>query len=228
MKLDTVKAGPLKEAVGQSLYRKISRRVGEDPIETEIGRGVQGVAYELSDGSVLKVTSDVSELRAATVMMGIDHPNVVKIQDAFVVKAGKKAVGVIVRDFVRKVLDKALWADAMNSAIRNSIDSASDVYDSWRFREQKDPLFSIKKANGYLLDLLRYEVRHYPELQQVVSGIEALFAAGIYSIDYEPTNIGVDEDLHGQDQLVIFDVGNGEVEREVQVAVKANPPIEVL
>ena len=201
----------LKKALGgytgATLYRKIVDRVGKEP-GAELGHGMKGVVYDLGDGRVLKLTADASEIEAMTLMMKSDHPNLVRVYDVFVVCRGQSGIGVVVREWVGRALEKIEDFDRMNSRIRDAVDRAEESYEEAIGSTKAQAVhYAMEDLLAYLegvgdgsAETLKIEhgIRH---------GISALMGMGIYGIDFDPRNIAIDD----SGNPVIFDVGVVEI-----------------
>lgn len=192
---------------GSAIYKQIVKRVGKEP-GLELGHGMKGVVYDLGDGRVLKLTADASEIEAMTLMMKSDHPNLVRVYDVFVACRGQSGIGVVVREWVGKALEKIEDFDRMNSRIRDAVDHAEESY------EEAIGSTKAEAAHWAMEDLLAYlenvgdgsaetlRIEH-----GIRAGIGALMGMGIYGIDFDPRNIAIDDGGNP----VIFDVGVVEI-----------------
>jgi hypothetical protein len=205
----------LGEHTGASLYKKIVDRVGKEP-GAELGHGMKGVVYDLGDGRVLKLTADASEIEAMTLMMKSDHPNLVRVYDVFVVCRGRSGVGVVVREWVGRVLENIESMDSMNSKIRMAVDDAEENY------EETIGSTKVQAVRYAMEDLLVYlenvgdgSAERLKIERGIRAGIGALMDMGVYGIDFEPRNIAVDDDGNP----VIFDVGVVEIDARRTVKV---------
>lgn len=213
IKLTLVPDGmPAREALEKSLgkfggtdiYKKIVNRVGKEP-GAELGHGMKGVVYDLGDGRVLKLTADASEIQAMTLMTKSSHPNLVRVDDVFVVCRGQSGVGVVVREWVGHLLENIEFADLMNSRIRNATDDAEEAYD--RYRNDESDVAAMQQAMEDFLAYLENAGDGSAETLKIERGIRAgvgaLMDMGIYGIDFAPRNIAIDDNGNP----VIFDVG---------------------
>jgi hypothetical protein len=194
----------LGELTGAELYKKIVERVGKEP-GLELGHGMKGVVYGLGDGRVLKITADASEIQAMTIVKSASHPNLVRVDDVFVVCRGQSGVGVVVREWVGNVLENIEEMDYVNSLIRIAVDDVDDeIRDVYR-KEYSDREASHLGMQD-LVDRLE-DVGDSDAARKIVrglrAGIQKLLNLGIYGIDFEPRNTAVDDNGNP----VIFDVG---------------------
>lgn len=206
----------LGELTGADLYWKIVKRVGWEP-GPELGHGMKGVVYGLGPGRALKITADASEIQAMTLMKDVKHPNLVRVDDVFVVCRGRSGVGVVVREYVGNVLEKIDSMDYMNSRIRNAVDDAEENFEEYvrdggyptagaLSMAMQDLLAYFDNVNNGNADALKIE-------EGIQSGITALMNEGVYGIDFDPRNIAVDD----AGNAVIFDVGVVEIGKLVSV-----------
>lgn len=194
----------LGELTGAELYKKIVERVGREP-GLELGHGMKGVVYGLGDGRALKITADASELQAMTLIKGVDHPNLVHVDDVFVVCRGQSGVGVVVREYVGNVLEKIEEMDYTNSLIRLAVDDADDDIREI-YREGHSDWQASELGMQDLVDRLE-DIGDHEAARKIVRGIRAgvkkLLSLEVYGIDFDPRNIAVDDDGNA----VIFDIG---------------------
>jgi len=187
------------------LYRRILSRVGETPGE-EIGHGGHGVVYGLPSGRVMKVTWDPVEIEAMTALKGLQHPNVVHVHDAFVVRAdGSGGVGVVVRDRPDKVLKE--FDPEISAFIEKASDVAYDAYER-ELRTTRNKAHSLRHAMAALMQHLFDEANRSGEwlLSDIGQGIADLGRVGVYGINFHGRNIGVDTS-GDRPRAVIFDFG---------------------
>jgi hypothetical protein len=191
----------LGKDVGATLYRQIVERVGKEP-GPELGHGMKGVVYDLGDGRVLKLTADASELEAMTLMKQSDHPNLVRVEDVFVVCRGQSGVGVVVREWVGNVLlgrgklrDDLVWA--LNLALDTIYEHREGRSNSEAIRDGMDDLLA------YLEDVEGGSQEEQKIVRGIRAGISELRRLGVYGIDFHDKNIAIDD----AGNAVIFDVG---------------------
>jgi serine/threonine protein kinase len=193
----------LGEHTGASLYKKIVDRVGKEP-GAELGHGMKGVVYDLGDGRVLKLTADASEIEAMTLMMKSGHPNLVRVYDVFVVCRGRSGVGVVVREWVGKSLEKIEDFDRMNSRIRDAVDHAEESYEETAGSTDTNAArYAMEDLLAYLENVGDGSAETLKIEHGIRAGIGALMDMGIYGIDFDPRNIAIDD----RGNPVIFDVG---------------------
>lgn len=203
----------LGKGAGAKIYQQIVERVGKEPGKN-LGHGMKGVVYDLGDGRVLKLTADASELEAMTLMKDSKHPNLVRVEDVFVVCRGLSGVGVVVREWVGNVLEEFEGDKRLVIALSIAVEHASRYAENY---EEGDP------AGDSLLtgmeDLLAYleDMGQDPAEEKVVKGLRSglfeLRRIGVYGIDFHPRNIAIDDG----GAPVIFDVGVVELEKPVKV-----------
>lgn len=203
---------------GTAIYKQIVKRVGKEP-DAELGHGMKGVVYDLGDGRVLKLTSDASEIEAMTLMMKSEHPNLVRVEDVFVACRGQSGVGVVVREWVGRVLENIESMDHMNSKIRLAVDDAEEIFQDV-YRNNYRASVAIRMAMEDLRDYLDGAGGSNLETLKIEKGLQAAIGAlldlGIYGIDFDPRNSAVDD----EGQPVIFDVGVATIDprRTVKIA----------
>jgi len=187
------------------LYRRIIARVGEAPGE-EIGHGGHGVVYQLPSGRAMKVTWDTVEIDAMTALKGLEHTNVVRVYDAFVVRSdGAGGVGVVVRDKPDRVLKE--FDPEISEFIEKASDAAYDAFEK-ELRITKNRPHSIRHAMAALMSHLFEEGNRVnePLLWDIAEGIAELGRIGVYGINFHGRNIGVDTQ-GDRPRAVIFDFG---------------------
>lgn len=189
---------------GTVIYKQIVDRVGKEP-GAELGHGMKGVVYDLGDGRVLKLTSDASEIEAMTALLRVDHPNLVHVEDVFVVCRGQSGVGVVVREWVGHVLENIESMDRLNSQIRNATDEAEERYDLYRpeHTDAQAMHSAMEDLLIYLEDASRGRSEAFKIEKGLQAGIRTLMELGIYGIDFAPRNVAIDDGGNP----VIFDVG---------------------
>ena len=101
-------------------------------IESNIGSGSQGTAYQLSNGNVLKVGKDKDEARAMGIIKKNPHPNVVKVERSFYFK------------------DSRDWSDPKKSVM---------IMDQYYMEEEKlDPLPDYIKHSDISKEFKQYNI----------------------------------------------------------------------
>jgi len=203
---------------GTVIYKQIVDRVGKDP-GAELGHGAKGVVYDLGDGRVLKLTSDASEIEAMTLLRKSHHPNLVRVEDVFVVCRGQSGIGVLVREWVGRVLEGIESMDLMNSRIRLAVDDAEESYGDAHNAGYTSALASRHAMEDLLghLEGAGYDSVEGMKIENGLrAGIGALMDMGIYGIDFDPRNVAIDD----EGNPVIFDVGVVQINarRTVKVA----------
>jgi hypothetical protein len=192
-----------------------------------LGEGSYGVAAELEDDLVLKVTVDAEELRASAQLKGMQVEHVARIYEAFRVgdielvhpETGQRGpVGIIIMERLRTSLPPevkamasgAVWEvkddlgptprspDKRRSYLRRSARKLKDKYDSVCQRGRHP-------ANRYACHL--------------ANAIGNLMELGIYVTDTHGGNIGLGAD----GQLKLFDLGVSSSAPDVVAPVLSNP-----
>lgn len=182
--------------------RKIQERVGEEPVR-EIGHGGHGVVYLLPSGRALKLTSDWSEMDAMGLLRGVDHPNLVRVHDIFVVGADSAGIGVIVRDMVEEPLE------AFDPGAAETLDRISEEAEAVLARELRKGIGREAALRAAMADLhikLTQETGTSPILGGVAEGIDQLGGMGLFGINFHGRNVGV-ADVRTSPRAVIFDFG---------------------
>ena len=216
----------LGKGAGTAIYKQIVNRVGLEPGQ-ELGHGMKGVVYALPDGRVLKLTADASEIKAMTLLKGLKHPNLVRIDDVFVVCRGQSGVGVVVREWVGVSLQDVKGIAGLNEEMERILSVADkSIDDEIESRGEEEPTLDRKNAMSVFLDLLQdysETLDDWPDHQGIVRGIRngvgKLYDLGIYGIDFDARNIAVDQDGNP----VIFDVGVVKMDTEPDVATIGCP-----
>jgi hypothetical protein len=190
----------LSRAIGQgegdTIYRKIVARVGEEPV-TVLGYGEQGVVYGLPSGKVLKVTSDEGELLAMNLLKGRRHPNLVQVFDVFriALRDPLMTVGVILREAVDGSIATAGIYRDLDRLLLTAVIQANQLYN---VRVKKVPprqalweamtFFSQEIETRAEEDLKPWEQELLPG---IAAAIEELHRLGIYMLDFKSTNFGL-------------------------------------
>lgn len=199
-------AQALGREAARSVYSRIVRRIGEEPV-TVLGSGDKGVVYGLPSGKVLKVTSDEGELRAMNLLRAHAQPNLVQVFDAFfvpvpgaeLVPAGtpKRGVGAIVREAVDDTVAESGGAyRKLDSLLRELTFSGNDLYNKRRRAGMHE-----RQAAWEAMIHIRERLAEEPPknlmpgdrllLPGILAAIDELINLGIYVVDFKGSNVGL-------------------------------------
>lgn len=209
--------GAFGQEDGDAITQLVALRVGREPGKY-LGSGARGAVYSLDKNLVLKVTMDGNEVFAARNLIGVQHPNLATVYDAFVVTNGGKGAGVIVRDAIDTTLDKfdrkaaaeldQIMDDAFVSASGKIERDAASIADI----DPKILASEVEAAVGTLRDRgcsLKAET-----LLDLADAFRELNYLGIIGIDFDSQNVGVVK--RPSPRVVLFDYG-----------MTKSPPVEV-
>jgi len=206
------------QIAGAAMVEKILKRVGSR-VTGVLGAGAMGVAFQLDNGRVLKLTRDRDELEAAQALMSKKHPNVVRFYDVFIARNGI-GTGIVVRGSVdqnvarlaRTMPDFLDLAKALGEATAKATNSMPLD----RMGHPSLTRKSLKEGMGVWLDYLSNVVipdvgERYMDARQVlddaIAGVEFIMARGVYGFDFHAGNIGVVMDEVGSMRGVVYDIG---------------------
>lgn len=168
-----------------------------------LGHGHHGTAYRLSNGNVLKVTDDNDEFKVMSLLRNMNHPNLVKVYDTFILYL--KA-----RDFyVYKI--KFILKDFAGQTLRDMPQFHDiDLFLNQVGSEAEQRRCSIQDAMKWQITAFRKAHRalsgdEKTVMEGILSAAEALYKAKIYTIDIHGANIGI-QDLRAG----LFDFGSGD------------------
>jgi hypothetical protein len=215
------------------MTEKVLDRVGSRPVGV-LGTGAMGIAFQLEDGRVLKLTRDHDELEAAQALMSKSHPNMVRFYDVFIARNGI-GTGVIVRGSVDMNVASLARENAaflpLAKALLTATRRASDLFYPARVPASQggwgapgstiEPLDvnrkNLKLAMGVWVDTLKNATLKddfggdSPSLahkykNDAIAGAMFLRKCGVYGFDFHAGNVGiVAED--GVTRGVIYDIG---------------------
>jgi hypothetical protein len=196
----------------ESLEKK-GIKIGDNP--QSLGHGDLGSAFKLSDNTVLKITEDATEAKAARHILGKNFKNVYHIHAVF--ELGDTKVYVIWQEF----LDGAPLEDVKEDPIMRR------VYYAYKDRGTLEREFSDEQIAEYLhmisaLDDTRRKVL-FKLLHDLRDGLKQLRSAGIKFIDYHLNNIMYRK---ADDQYVIIDLGNSDSAGLTIDTVESDKPAE--
>lgn len=207
------------QTAGVAMAEKILKRV-KSRVTGVLGAGAMGVAFQLENGRVLKLTRDHDELEAAQVLMSKRHPNVIRFYDVFIARNGL-GTGIVVRGSVdqnvaqlaRTMPDFLDLAKALNKAT----EMATAFQPGWpdQFRITRKSLHEGMKV--YLEELVSaYRSLTFPAprstatmqvLADTIAGVGFLLKCGVYGFDFHAGNIGVVASEVGERRGVVYDIG---------------------
>jgi hypothetical protein len=219
---DTVPLGaPIQEALRELVgsggvkraLQEIVLRVDVVP-GSEVGRGAHGIVYDAGGGRAVKLTRDRGEIQAMALLRGVEHKNLVRVDDVVVIYGARGGAGVIVRELVGKTLGSLDELDAaamdLSSLVDRAIEQAEDLTDADVDENELEPYQALSRAMGTLYDELgdaaddyEHGSRDRKALLGVRSAIGKLKNLGIYGVDFPPRNIAIDD----LGNAVVFDVG---------------------
>ena len=181
---------------------------------TKLGQGTFGVAYDIGDGKVLKITRDKLEAITSHTLVGKSYPSIVKIFDVFKFKDGgaKPYYGLIQEKLTKLtntekdafdvaviMLYEVLGLSSNGAPGRAFVDLKGSDWDSWK-------------------DFIREEAQeggNQDIAEDALDGLESvgmkdiaddLHAAGVKFLDYHVGNI-----MKRGSQFVIIDLGLSQV-----------------
>lgn len=153
--------------------------------EKQVGSGSRGIAYELTDGRILKITSDKSEAVASNSIKGKNLKHIVKIDDVFNFKDSEHYG--IVQEKLIKLSDQV--ASSINKALMHSnFFEAADAL-------KKNGKFSWQQVYEKMLELERERsednTKHIDFLKsfKINEMVDEVFKQGITFADYHAGNI---------------------------------------
>lgn len=202
---------------GDAIGQIVAMRVGQEPGKY-LGSGAKGAVYALGRGLVLKVTMDGNEVNAAANLIGVRHPNLSFVHDAFIVTDGQKGAGIVVRDAIDTTLDKfdqkaATELDKiMDDVLESSIEKVgADV----QRIEDIDPEILAGEIESVVENLRERGCKIDGQvLLDLADAFRELRHLGILGIDYDAKNVGVIK--KPEPRVVLFDYG-----------MTKSPPVEV-
>lgn len=209
--------GAFGDDAGDAVAEIVALRAGGEPSKM-LGRGAKGAVYTLPGGRVLKVTMDGNEISAATHLVGVRHPNLSFVHDAFVVSDGEKGAGIIIRDAVDTTLDlyNKQVAKAVDEIMDEVLASAQKRVGADADRIQDIDPEALASEMDHMIALLREDGcdAEATAVLDLADAFRALRYYGIIGIDFDAKNVGVIK--KPKPRPVIFDYG-----------MTQSPPIEV-
>jgi hypothetical protein len=174
-------------------------------IDGILGYGHHGTAYRLSNGTVLKVSDDTDEFKVMSILRNINHPNLVRVYDTFILYLRARDSYVYKIKFIQK--------DFAGQTLRNM----PQFHDIDLFLNEIGS--EAEQRVGYHKDAMKWQITAFRKAYRVLSGdektvmggilaaAEALYKAKIYTIDIHGANIG----MQGL-KPILFDFGSGDTE----------------
>jgi len=174
-----------------------------------LGTGTMGAAY-LAGDKVLKITRDISEAKAATRIIGIEHPNIYKV---FAVGSLPKNRWAIITEYLPPALPEMHFtARDMYTTIRSGGGLTDRIFD-WKGHallspeEQEMILAFISWAPpGLNKEMIK---RHFHE---IATALTFLFKKDIRFTDIKPSNI-----LNKNGAAAVIDLGRSFVKGVVEI-----------
>lgn len=208
--------GAFGSSDGDAVGQLVAMRIGQEPGKY-LGSGAKGAVYALGPGRVVKVTMDGNEIQAAANLIGVRHPNLSLVYDAFIVTDGEKGVGIIIRDAIDTTLNKfdKKVAVSLDKIMDDAFLSASEKIGNAQMMSDIDPNVladEVSSAIGALRDA-GCEVEE-SILLDLADAFRELRHLGILGIDFDSQNIGVVK--KPIPRIVLFDYG-----------MTKSPPVEV-
>lgn len=198
--------GAFGSEAGDAIAKLVSMRAGQEPGKY-LGSGAKGAVYMLGQNRVVKVTMDGNEISAAANLIGVRHPNLSFVHDAFIVADGRKGIGVIVRDSIDTTLDRfdKEAAGELDKIMGEVLASATEKVSAERLQDV-DPEVLAKEVE-LMIELLRSKGCGVDEavLLDLADAFRALRYYGILGIDFDSKNVGVIK--KPKPRVVIFDYG---------------------
>ena len=198
--------GAFGDEAGDAVAQLVAMRAGQEPGKF-LGSGAKGAVYALGKDRVVKVTMDGNEVAAAANLIGVRHPNLSLVHDAFVVTDGEKGAGIIVRASIDTTLDKfdKKASKALDLVMDEVLESSQGKINAETFADI-DPAVIAEEVE-MAIETLRFE--GCEEAQDILLDLADAFRAlrhfGILGIDFDSRNIGVIK--KPKPRVVIFDYG---------------------
>lgn len=209
--------GAFGEDAGDAIGQIVAMRSGREPGKY-LGSGAKGAVYALGRDRVLKVTMDGNEVQAAVNLIGVRHPNLSFVHDAFIVTDGEKGSGFIVRDSIDTTLDDfdSRASKALDEIMDKVLEAASKNIGGDIVKFEDVDLDALAGQVGRAVDLLREDGCEFDEqlLFDIADALRELKYLGIIGIDFDSKNVGIIE--KPTIRSVIFDYG-----------MTKSPPVEV-
>lgn len=193
----------------------LNRRL-EVNIESRISAGSYATAFLLDNGQVLKVTADLQDVAACSLIKGKKIPQVCKVHQAALTPfrthyeelevLGEVQLGIIITDFVPHKINKCL-GDHMVSRLTNLVDRIIDMNEvrpnDLRHISAKSAIERMRYAQEEIIRVFR------ADYQEFVKPMEALHERGIYTCDVHSGNWRCDD----SGKPVLIDLGVGKMEK---------------
>lgn len=210
--------GAFGSEAGDAIAQLVAMRADQEPGKY-LGSGAKGAVYMLGRDRVLKVTMDGNEISTAANLIGVRHPNLSFVYDAFIVADGEKGVGIIVRDSIDTTLNRfdKEAAKELDKIMDEVLASATKKIEGVERVQDIDPEVLAQEVE-LMIELLRSKGCRIDEavLLDLADAFRALRYYGILGIDFDSKNIGVIK--KPKPRVVIFDYGMTQSPK-VEVAV---------
>ena len=187
----------------------VSRWAGIAGPFNHLGTGTMGAAY-LAGDKVLKITRDISEAKAAAIIIGVDHPNIYKV---FAVGSLPKNRWAIITEYLPPAIPEMHFtARDMYTTIRSGTELAAKFF-RWEGHGSLSPSGqeTISASISWAPPGLDKEMikRHFHE---IATALTFLFKSGVRFTDIKPSNI-----LSKDGAAAVIDLGRSFVKRDVEI-----------
>lgn len=200
-------------------------------MKTRLGEGDYGIAYLLKDGRVLKITTDKTEIDAASIIVGESVSNVAEIYDIKITKKKYYTISAVVKVHIGFIIQEYIPYSIEDYIGKILTDLTRQIKRRYGLRENTSRSVlkkASKKLAEYMLDGYEpdFEVTEDEQkditnsLLQVANGIIQLYKHGIYYVDAHINNVR----LTKNDEYKIIDLGYGSAIRKKDNITKINKP----
>lgn len=181
----------------------IEGRIGAE-VGPPIGSGHHGTAYALSDGRVLKVTGDDNEVKIMAALREMNHPNIARVHDTFILRTlpsnnlsdYPSLTYFIVRDRTGPILGEIKEYRDLSDAIHQAGVATDQNHHGDLKASMREEIGRFKRKRR------TFKGEEGEVLEGVIAATQALYDAGLYTIDIHPKNMGI---VDGRP--VLFDAG---------------------
>jgi hypothetical protein len=208
---DQFEDDPRVPAIGNALAL-----VGVQEVGPILGYGSYGMAAELPDGRVIKLTSDAAEVQIGAVLVGKSLPHVVRIDGSWFVRGARVRVTVGWDEVEQDVIQGderigVLLEERVQGLRRDDVESLRLNKIVRDFKDQHDFLSTLtmpprqrrERLKGMAFELSQLLIRR--NFEDVGQALEELAGVGVYAVDVHSGNIGYD----AGGTMKVFDVGAG-------------------